>query len=938
MGYQLALLAPATFSILRSSRFGLLPCSELFQLREESLGFMMKEDIAADYRAKFSRFSNQNQSVKANTKGNGNSLKPKSASSWGSQIVKGFTTEKKSKLQSAIPNKKIPLVCSDVSDEKNQYASYHSRVKRSLISDFPCSVNAAQVHPHSFECHRIRSPASHDLFIELDHLRNLLQESREREIVLQAELQDYKQNSKVLDLEKELDLKRGEIQELVCKVSSLEAERKRLSEQLTSLCSTLEHQEEINGKEFENTAGGQMPEKMASQRNLEMEVVELRRLNKELQFQKRNLAFRLSSAESQLAGLVQSDIVAKVEAEASVLRHTNEDLCKQVEGLQVSRLNEVEELAYLRWINSCLRHELCNSDSQYRISTPAKLEEALTSKSNNTSGNTQCEISIFGKSSYSFRKSLSREFFEQSNGALNHIMHPDVEDKWNFDFQGFLHKNLSENNEGTSPSRRHSISGSKGYVEDLKVNTRRQSDGFICQKELKSEVSGSCLSVKDRRQIIAQKYELGMARSPKFHVNKRESGLTSQAVGLDVEKCALRIPNPPPRPSGSIPHVTIKDGTAPIPPPPPPPPKLSIKKTGGMQRAPQVVELYHSLMKRESRKDSGNGGVSEVSNVANVRSSMIGEIENRSSHLLAIKSDVETKSEFVKSLIKEVNSAVYHNIEDVIAFVKWLDDELSFLVDERAVLKHFDWPEKKADTLREAAFGYRDLKKLESEVTHYVDDLHLPCDVALKKMVALSEKMERGVYNLLRTRDALMRHCKEFEIPTDWMLDTGIIGKASKKYMKRVAMELHAMGASDKDPALEYTLLQGVRFAFRIHQFAGGFDAETMHAFEELRNLAHPGTFRCWVEEHGPCVCAWEPMWVFWAFSWSRSTPTPTPMSGSGSHGSLSLLPPATPHLPDRRAQRGRPGPALPEVPGQAYNVELDIWMPCVLSSELLPH
>lgn len=65
----------------------------------------------------------------------------------------------------------------------------------------------------------------------------------------------------------------------------------------------------------------------------------------------------------------------------------------------------------------------------------------------------------------------------------------------------------------------------------------------------------------------------------------------------------------------------------------------------------------------------------------------------------------------------------------------------SFLkVDERAVLKHFDWPEKKADTLREAAFGYRDLKKLESEVLSYEDDPRLPCDIALKKMVVLSEK------------------------------------------------------------------------------------------------------------------------------------------------------------------------------------------------------
>lgn len=42
--------------------------------------------------------------------------------------------------------------------------------------------------------------------------------------------------------------------------------------------------------------------------------------------------------------------------------------------------------------------------------------------------------------------------------------------------------------------------------------------------------------------------------------------------------------------------------------------------------------------------------------------------------------------------------------------------------------------------------------------------------------------------------------------------------RLAKKYMKRVAMELQVMGASNKDPALKYMLLQGVRFAFRIHQ------------------------------------------------------------------------------------------------------------------------
>lgn len=36
---------------------------------------------------------------------------------------------------------------------------------------------------------------------------------------------------------------------------------------------------------------------------------------------------------------------------------------------------------------------------------------------------------------------------------------------------------------------------------------------------------------------------------------------------------------------------------------------------------------------------------------------------------------------------------------------------------------------------------------------------------------------------------------------------------------------------------IEY-VVRGIIFIYFSMQFAGGFDAETMHAFEELRNLA----------------------------------------------------------------------------------------------------
>nr|GMD06385.1 protein CHUP1, chloroplastic-like [Ipomoea batatas] len=639
-----------------------------------------------------SKFADQNQALKGNVKGNGNI--PKVKSSWGSQIVKGLSGEKKTKTQITVQSKKIPLASSDIVNSQ-------SRAKRSLMGDLSCSVTPTQVHPQ-----RTKSSGSRDLFLEIDHLRSLLQESKESK----------------MKLEREIELKGSEIDGLVKRVEALEFEKANLSEEL----SKRDKNRDLSG--------------------LEMEVLELRRLNKELQLQKRDLSCRLSSIESQLLTtpkVSEENDVEKIKAEASLLRHKNESLCKQVEGLQMSRLNEVEELAYLRWENSCLRDELrgCPAMSCDKPSSPHgsdKSRESICLSSYQSDEDSKCSSAR----RLSLIKKLKKWPLTDEDISQLECQDDVGVDRWD---------------NSQNYARRHSISGSKFCVEDLVINMRRQSDGFMCSKEVEKET-----------EPLAFQHKV--------------------TASSEVERRALRVPNPPPRPS------------------------------------PAVCS--------EQKKE-------------NVRSSMIGEIANRSSYLLAIKADVETQGEFVNSLIREVNNATFLDIEHVVAFVKWLDDELCFLVDERAVLKHFDWPESKADTLREAAFGYRYLKKLENEVSHYKDDPRVPCDIALKKMVALSEKMERTVYSLLRSRDSLIRHCKEFQIPTNWMQDNGILSKIklgsvklARMYMKRVAMELQSKGPSDKDTSMDYMLLQGVRFAFRIHQFAGGFDAETMDAFEELRDLA----------------------------------------------------------------------------------------------------
>ncbi|KAK6254285.1 hypothetical protein SCA6_015590 [Theobroma cacao] len=285
------------------------------------------------------------------------------------------------------------------------------------------------------------------------------------------------------------------------------------------------------------------------------------------------------------------------------------------------------------------------------------------------------------------------------------------------------------------------------------------------------------------------------------------------------------------------------------PPPPPPPPRPPAKTTTTPKADSSVVvplQCYNSLsLTRQERKKYPPAAAAWNHNkptVISAHSSIVGEIQNRSAHLLAIKADVETKGEFINSLIHKVLAAAHTDIEDVLKFVDWLDSELSSLADERAVLKHFKWPERKADAMREAAIEYRDLKLLENEISSYEDDTSIPCGAALKRLAGLLDKSEKSMQRLIKLRNLVMHSYQEYKIPIDWMLDSGItckIKQGSMKlatlYIKRVATELQLVRSLDKESAQGALLLQVMHFAHKVQQFAGGLDSETLCAFEEIR-------------------------------------------------------------------------------------------------------
>ncbi|CAN6445385.1 unnamed protein product [Victoria cruziana] len=837
---------------------------------------------------------------------------------------------------------------------------------------------------------------------ELDRLRNHVKELEDREVKLEGELLEYyglkEQETNISELQKQLKIKSLEIDMLNVTISSLQFEKKKLQDEISegaSLRKELEaarmklkelqrqmqldtnqtkghllllKQQVTSLKEKEEEFAKrdvEVDKKLKALKDLEVEVVELRRKNKELQHEKRELTMKLDAAEAKkadLSNMTESEMVAKVTEELNDLKHTNEDLLKQVEGLQVNRFSEVEELVYLRWVNACLRYELRNYQTPSGKISARDLSKSLSPKSQERAKKLMLEYAGSDIVSQQGQGDTDLDSLPSTPGSedFDNASIDSYSSRYNMLKKSSLIQKLKrwgrsrDDSAVASPGRsfgessprpstgRTSMSISRGPLEALMI--RNAGDGVAITTFGKKEIDSSDSldspnlrplrthvptdnslnnvaasfqlmsksvdgvldekypAFKDRHKLALErekviKEKADQARAERFgEISKLEvrpkaeklnnSSLPSarapaeKKVGFDnknisqtsysndkndddgkidphvvnkiklaqIEKRAPRVPRPPPRPSaGSASATSITTGRAvgvppppppsggpPRPPPPPggpppaPPPPGSLHRGSGggdkVHRAPELVELYQSLMKREAKKEiSSLGSVNHGS--SDVRSNMIGEIENRSAFLLAVKADVENQGDFVQSLANEIRAAFFTNIEDVVSFVNWLDEELSFLVDERAVLKHFDWPEGKADAFREAAFEYQDLIKLEKRVSSFTDEPKLSCEAALKKMYSLLEKVEQSVYALLRTREMAISRYRDFGIPIDWLLDSGVVGKVklasvqlARKYMKRVATELDVLSGPDKEPTREFLILQGVRFAFRVHQ------------------------------------------------------------------------------------------------------------------------
>jgi uncharacterized protein YPO0396 len=172
---------------------------------------------------------------------------------------------------------------------------------------------------------------------EMERLRGLVRELEEREVKLEGELLEYyglkEQETDVTELQKQLKIKTVEVDMLNITISSLQAERKKLQEDVVrgaaakkeleaSRTRIKELQRQIQ-MEANQTKGqlmllkqqvmglkakeeevakkdAEIERKLKKLKDLEVEVLELRRKNKELLYEKRDLMVKLDAAQGKI--------------------------------------------------------------------------------------------------------------------------------------------------------------------------------------------------------------------------------------------------------------------------------------------------------------------------------------------------------------------------------------------------------------------------------------------------------------------------------------------------------------------------------------------------------------------------------------------------------------------------------------------------------------
>ncbi|XP_029129108.1 protein CHUP1, chloroplastic-like isoform X2 [Cajanus cajan] len=231
---------------------------------------------------------------------------------------------------------------------------------------------------------------------EKEVLQNLIRNYKQREVNLERKLLELnalrEEHSAIVQMQKQLDEKTEKLDFLKKTIASLQSENTSILEKVREdLLSKKELditnkminemkrkkedvvrkqilmlQQQVTEFQKHNSSGRNATanKKLKEVQGMEVEVLELKRRNKELELEKREMGIKLVTAQARIR--TEEERGARINEEITGLRQVHEELSEQVERLQRNRFDMVEELVYQRWLYSLLRFEVQDHQKQSR--------------------------------------------------------------------------------------------------------------------------------------------------------------------------------------------------------------------------------------------------------------------------------------------------------------------------------------------------------------------------------------------------------------------------------------------------------------------------------------------------------------------------------------------------------------------------------------------
>uniref|UniRef100_A0A6U5CB22 Uncharacterized protein n=2 Tax=Hemiselmis andersenii TaxID=464988 RepID=A0A6U5CB22_HEMAN len=184
------------------------------------------------------------------------------------------------------------------------------------------------------------------------------------------------------------------------------------------------------------------------------------------------------------------------------------------------------------------------------------------------------------------------------------------------------------------------------------------------------------------------------------------------------------------------------------------------------------------------------------------------------------------------------------------AFMKEVERRLGRLSDENMVLKAEQfaavWPVRRLETMREAVARRREIEGLARSLDFTTPQWGVKSNVRdeLQHVIDKFDAVRPVLDSLHRQQDDLAKKYKAERVPFDFdcikEVHKSAVGLA--KYSLRMIDKSHKtlaeqVGNEVAIQRLETLIETALRFSFRCHQFAGGFDAEATRLFASTNGL-----------------------------------------------------------------------------------------------------